>query len=155
MPQESTYGGWASSGEIDVVEARGHQPDRVVGALHYGSRWPENTHIANDHILPNSGKITDFHRYAVEWEPDVIRWYVDDVCYATQTFWWSGNKTDGSRGLAPKSEADLNPWPAPFNHLFYIIMNVAVGGNWPGPPDDSTSFPQRMEVDWVRVYQPS
>ena len=79
----------------------------------------------------------DFHLFAIEWEETEIRWYVDDELHLTQTIW--GHRTA--------------PYPAPFDQEFYLIMNVAVGGSWPGSPDETTVFPQRMEVDYVRVYQ--
>jgi beta-glucanase (GH16 family) len=152
LPQEEKYGGWPSSGEIDVMEARGQEPTKVLGTLHFGSRWPANAHAGKDYVLPRDGTIADFHAYAVEWEPGEIRWYVDGQLYATQSFWWSGAKADGGKGRNPAGEADLNPWPAPFDRPFYLVMNVAVGGKFLGNPDKSTVFPAEMIVDHVRVY---
>jgi hypothetical protein len=77
---------------------------------------------------------------------------VDGHLYATQSFWWSSSKADGAKGLNPASEADLNPWPAPFDQTFYLVMNVAVGGKFLGNPDQTTLFPVEMLVDYVRVY---
>jgi beta-glucanase (GH16 family) len=151
MPQDDKYGGWAASGEIDVLEARGQEPGKVFGTLHFGSRWPANTHISREYLLPASGTIADFHVYAIEWEPGTIRWFVDGQRYAAQSFWWS-SKTDGAKGANPTSEADLNPWPAPFDQPFYLIMNVAVGGRFLGNPDKTTVFPAEMVIDYVRVY---
>jgi beta-glucanase (GH16 family) len=153
LPQEEKYGSWPASGEIDVLEARGHEPSKVLGTLHFGSRWPANTHVSNDYVLPGKGTIADFHVYALEWEPGAIRWSVDDHVYATQSFWWSCNKMDGPKGVNPAREADLNPWPAPFDHPFYLVMNVAVGGQFGGNPDKTTVFPVEMVVDYVRVYE--
>ncbi len=81
-----------------------------------------------------------------------MRWSVDGRVYSTQSFWWSSSKTDGSKGAKPAKEADLNPWPAPFDQPFYLIMNLAVGGQFVGKPDKTTTFPVEMLVDYVRVY---
>ena len=87
--------------------------------------------------MPTGSAHRSFNTYAVEWVPNEIRWYIDDFQFASQTSW----STSGQ------------PYPAPFDKRFYMILNVAVGGNWPGSPDASTVFPQRMEVDYVRVYK--
>jgi beta-glucanase (GH16 family) len=153
MPQGNKYGPWPVSGEIDVMEARGQEPTKVLGTLHYGSRPPANLHASKDYILPDKGTIADFHVYALEWEPGEIRWLVDGKQYARQSFWWSSSKTEGRKAVKPKAEADLNPWPAPFDQPFYPIMNVAVGGRFLGNPDSTTVFPAEMAVDYVRVYE--
>ncbi len=153
LPQDEKYGGWAASGEIDVMEARGQEPGKVLGTIHYGSGWPANTHDGKDFVFPRGGTIADFHVYSVEWEPGEMRWYVDEKLYQTQSFWWSSSGRDGRRnGVNPSREADLNPWPAPFDQPFYIVMNVAVGGRFLGNPDAKTEFPVAMVVDYVRVY---
>jgi beta-glucanase (GH16 family) len=147
LPQDEAYGTWAASGEIDVMEARGQTPSTVLGTLHYGAQWPKNTFTSQDYILPRGGTIADWHTYAVEWEPGRMRWYVDGVLTQTQRFWWSGRRADAS------SEAiALQPWPAPFDRRFHLVMNLAVGGNFLGNPDATTPFPGVMEVDYVRVY---
>jgi beta-glucanase (GH16 family) len=153
MPQANKYGPWPASGEIDVMEARGQEPTKVLGTLHYGSRSPGNLHSERNYVLPDKGTIADFHVYALEWEPGEIRWLVDDKQYVSQSFWWSSSKTAGRKGVKPKAEADLNPWPAPFDQPFYLIMNVAVGGRFLGNPDNTTVFPAEMVVDYVRVYE--
>jgi len=152
LPLEDKYGGWASSGEIDVAEVKGHEPTKVLGTLHFGSRWPANAHVGETYTLPKGGTVADFHVYAVEWEPGEIRWSVDGRRYATQTFWWSSSKVEGGKGAAPAKESELNPWPAPFDQPFYLLLNVAVGGRFPGNPDKATAFPVEMAVDYVRVY---
>jgi beta-glucanase (GH16 family) len=152
MPQDDKYGGWAASGEIDLMEARGQEPNKVLGTLHFGSGWPGNTHISKDYLLPNKGTIADFHVYALEWEPGEMRWYVDGTLSQTQDFWWSSSKMDGKKAAKPAKEADLNAWPAPFDQPFYILMNVAVGGKFLGNPNRTTVFPAEMVVDYVRVY---
>ena len=153
LPQADKYGSWASSGEIDVMEARGQEPNKVVATLHYGNRWPANVHTSKDYVLPDRGTIADFHVYAVEWEPGEIRWYVDGKESARQAFWWSSSKVDGFKGLHPKREADLNPWPAPFDQPFYLLVNVAIGGKFLGNPDKTTVLPVEMLVDYVRAYE--
>ncbi len=153
LPQEDAYGTWAASGEIDVLEVRGHEPGKILGTLHYGSRWPANVNSGAEHLLPAGQTVADFHVYALEWEPGAMRWFFDGACYSTQTFWWSCSKMDGPKGAAPAAESDLNPWPAPFDRPFYLIMNLAVGGGFPGNPDATTKFPAEMLVDYVRVYE--
>lgn len=152
MPEKGIYGGWPASGEIDIMEARGQEPNKVVGTLHYGARAPGNAHTGMDYILPDNGTIADFHVYALEWEPGEIRYYVDDRLYQRQNFWWSYSNPPGQRGAKPANESELNPWPAPFDHPFYLILNLAVGGNFLGNPDANTPFPAEMLVDYVRVY---
>ncbi len=152
LPQDDKYGTWASSGEIDIVEARGQEPTKVLGTLHFGSRWPANASSSRDFVFPRGGSIADFHVYALEWEPGEMRWSVDGKVHATQSHWWSASKVEGGKGVVPKTEADLNPWPAPFDQPFYLVMNVAVGGRFLGNPDKTTAFPVEMVVDHVRVY---
>jgi len=137
LPTDNVYGGWAASGEVDIMELVGHEPNKSHGTLHYGGAWPNNRSSSNSYTLPAKNFSDDFHLFAVEWKAGEMRWYVDDLHYQTQTSWWS---TGG-------------PFPAPFDQRFHILLNVAVGGNWPGNPDASTIFPQTMQVDYVRVYQ--
>lgn len=155
LPQNETYGTWPASGEIDVLEVRGQEPHKILGTLHYGSRWPENKHSGAEFVLPAGGTVADYHLYALEWEPGIFRWFVDGQQYAEQSFWWSSSRTAQGRGVPPSSEADLNPWPAPFDQPFYLIMNLAVGGRFLGDPNDETPFPAEMLVDYVRVYERS
>jgi beta-glucanase (GH16 family) len=152
LPHEDKHGSWPLSGEIDVMEARGQEPNKVLGTLHFGSGWPA-TQASHDYVLPRQGTIADFHVYAVQWEPGEIGWYVDDQRYATQSFWWSSAAANTAQKSAPSKEADLNPWPAPFDQPFYLVMNVAVGGRFLGNPDKTTVFPVEMLVDYVRVYE--
>ena len=122
---------------------RGHQTDLIQGTLHYGGSSPKNVWYGQQFRLPNHGLISDFHVYALEWEPGEIRMYVDDIIYYKRNFWWS--KSNGH-------DAE-NPWPAPFNQPFYIVMNVAVGGHFGGNPDKTTVFPQEMVVDYVALMK--
>ena len=138
LPQEDTYGTWAASGEIDIMEAinlGGTGGNTVFGTLHYGGESPDNVFSSNEYVVPGSAT-DEFHLYALEWDPTEIRWYVDDVLYAMQNFWHTAS-------------AD---YPAPFDQPFYILLNVAVGGRFPGSPISATVFPVTMEVDYVRVY---
>jgi beta-glucanase (GH16 family) len=152
LPQEEKYGGWAASGEIDVLEARGQEPSKILGTIHFGGRWPANAHASTDYVFPNGGTIAEFHTYAVEWDPGEIRWLVDGNEYARQTSWWSSGKTEKNQGAKPANEGELNPWPAPFDRPFYLVMNLAIGGKFLGNPDATTVFPAEMLVDYVRVY---
>ena len=137
LPTTETYGGWAASGEIDIMEYVGDKSAEVLGTLHYGAPWPNNQFSSNTFTLQEGTFNDDFHVFALEWEPGEIRWYVDDVLYATQNNW---STTGGT-------------FPAPFDQDFHLLMNVAVGGNLPGNPDASTVFPQTMVVDYVRVFR--
>ncbi|MEM9382708.1 MAG: family 16 glycosylhydrolase [Planctomycetota bacterium] len=137
LPTDSVYGVWAASGEMDVVEMVGQTPNRIFGTLHFGGTFPANTQSGGAYTLPSGTFADGFHRYAMEWDETEIRWYVDDVLYSTKTSWWSSG----------------GPYPAPFDQRFHLLLNLAVGGNLPGAPNGSTSFPQSLEVDWVRVYQ--
>ena len=152
LPQSDKYGTWPSSGEIDILEARGQEPNKILGTLHFGSRWPANALKENNILLPNNGTIADFHTYAIEWEPGEVRWLLDGKQFAAQSFWWSSSKVTANKGIQPTKEEDLNAWPAPFDQPFYLVMNVAVGGKFLGNPDNTTLFPAEMLVDYVRVY---
>ena len=136
LPTDNVYGTWPASGEIDIMELVGHESNVVHGTLHYGGIYPHHTYTG-DSVTITDPFSADFHTFAVEWEPGEIRWYVDEQHTQTQTSWYT---TEGV-------------FPAPFDQRFHLILNVAVGGNWPGYPDSSTQFPQQMVVDYVRVYQ--
>ena len=152
LPQEDKYGGWAASGEIDLMEIVGEKPHEVLNSIHFGSTFPKRSLITTVHPLPGASTVSDWHEYAVEWEPGEIRFFVDGVQTCSYGHWWSCSKTVDGAGVEAKGEADLNPWPAPFDQPFYIVMNVAVGGNFPGAPNDQTRFPAELVVDYVRVY---
>jgi len=137
MPTESVYGGWPRSGEIDIMELVGHEPDVVHGTVHYGPAWPNNREHGGSIQLDEGTFNDDFHTFTIIWEPERIRWFVDDQLYFLTT----------PSHLAPEN------WP--FDQDFHFILNVAVGGNWPGNPDASTEFPQEMVVDYIRVYEDS
>ncbi len=143
MPQDDAYGGWAASGELDIMESA-NATTTVGGALHYGGTWPNNTSTSGSHSLGGASFSNDFHVYAVEWEPDAIRWYVDGTLFMTRTStqWYTNAAPDNPR--------------APFDQPFYIILNAAVGGNYTGCTDPgciTASLPQQYLVDYVRVYE--
>ena len=146
---EPTYGEWAASGEIDIMESIGSEPGEVFGTLHYGNTSPGNVFSGEEFQLVSETFNEDFYVFIVEWEEGEIRWYINNVLFQTQTSddWFTG----GANGDDEDAE-DYNP-NAPFDHDFHMILNVAVGGNLPGAPDVSTFFPQAMEVDYVRVYE--
>ncbi len=124
---------WPNCGEIDIMENLGREPDIIHGTIHgpgySGAKGPTNLFQTKNKKISD-----DFHIYAIEWEPNRIRWYFDDKCYFT---------------MEPGDIMDK--WV--FEHPFFILLNVAVGGSWPGYPDATTVFPQKMLVDYVRVYQ--
>lgn len=127
--------GWPACGEIDIMENIGKETFVNHGSIH-GPGYTGGDGIEANTALPGGKKLSDdFHIYAAEWEADEVRFYLDDLLYATQT------------------RASLKPaqkWV--FDHPFFLILNVAVGGDWPGNPDATTVFPQTMLVDYVRVY---
>ena len=131
---------WAAIGEIDIVEAinlGGTGGNNIFGTIHYGGEFPYNVFTGTDYT-PSVDVTENFHRYAIEWDADEIRWYFDGELYAVQNSWYS--------------TADNGGPGAPFNQPFHILLNVAVGGNLPGLPNGTTPFPVKMEVDWIRVY---
>ena len=128
--------GWPTCGEIDIMENIGKEPSLVHGTIHgpgySGDKGPTASYESSDH-RPFAD---DFHIYAVEWEPEAIRFYVDDHLYATRT------PTDLPKGTK---------WV--YDHPFFLLLNVAVGGDWPGAPDATSVYPQTMLVNYVRVYR--
>ncbi len=153
LPQEDRYGGWAASGEIDLMEIVGEKPTEVLNSIHFGSAGSQaRALITHVHPLPDGSTVADWHVYAAEWLPGEIRFYVDGVHTSTRNHWWSCSKTLDGQGVAATKAAELNPWPAPFDQPFYLVMNVAVGGNFPGAPNEQTRFPAELQVDYVRVY---
>jgi beta-glucanase (GH16 family) len=138
LPTNSPYGGWAAGGEIDILETVG-VPTVAHGTLHFGGAWPNNVSSGGSYS-PGGSFGDDFHVYRLEWRADEMRWFIDGVHYLTLT------SNDWYSDAAPGNNQ------APFDNPFHFLLNVAVGGNWPGPPNASTPFPQEMLVDWVRVY---
>lgn len=129
------YGGWAASGEIDIMESKGQNPGRIYTTLHYGGPAPANVASGSTFDLP-AGTAGNYNEYAVEWLNGVIRWYINDQLVATQNSWYS----------------TAAPFPAPFDVDFHLLLNLAVGGNFVGSPNGSTVFPASYVIDYVRVY---
>ncbi len=127
--------GWPACGEIDIMELIGTYPNRVSGTIHWKSVAGQWAHSGADYFLPSGNFSQQFHVFSIVWQQDIIKWYVDDNLFLTKT------------------AADLGGAVNPFNADQFFIFNVAVGGNWPGSPDATTAFPQRMFVDYVRVFQ--
>jgi beta-glucanase (GH16 family) len=133
LPTDNVYGIWPLSGEIDIMEYLGHEPNTIHGTLHFGNVWPNNQSTTKKYVKPSGTFNEDFHVYAMEWTDQKITWYIDGYLYATKT------------------RADITGrWP--FDQKFHFLLNMAVGGNWPGSPNSSTPFPQTFEIDYLRVY---
>lgn len=180
MPTDSVYGGWPRSGEIDIMEAvnlkvvgeDGVAEANVHGTLHYGREWPNNASSGKAYPLPEGmNPADDFHTYAVEWQEGEIRWYVDGYLFATQR---QSKVRYNSRGEAvglshrgwfaeyfnqSSGELEVHWDAAPFDQEFFMILNLAVGGDWPENVNnlgiDAAAFAdgQRFEIDYVRVYE--
>ena len=143
MPKdESFYGQWPKCGEIDIMEVLGNDLETGYCTIHYGEPHAEQqgTFKFDAENLAN-----EFHDYSVEWEPGEMRFYIDENLVLTCNDWFT----------AVEGEDD-KPYPAPFNQPFFVQMNLAVGGNWPGDPDETTDFENaEFVIDYVRVYQKS
>ena len=126
--------GWPECGEIDIMENIGKEPSVVHGTIH-GPGYSGANGLGESFTLPSGKFANSFHVFAIEWEPSAIRFYVDKMLYETRT---------------PADLPAEKTWV--YDHPFFILLNVAVGGDWPGNPDRTTVFPQRMLVDYVRVY---
>lgn len=134
LPTESVYGGWPRSGEIDIMEYLGHEPERVFGTIHYGHDfWRFNSQGLE---LEEGNFAQDFHVFTVLWNEQCIQFQMDGIDIGV-----------------PNTRSTTLPTTWPFDQEFHLILNIAVGGNLPGAPDGTTTFPQTLEVDYVRVYQ--
>ena len=135
LPTDWMYGGWPESGEIDIMEHVGYDPGRVHGSIHTGSyNHKINTQRGGSKLLDKIS--SKFYVYAIEWYEDRIDFLIDDSKYFSF-------QNDGKN--------DFNTWP--FNQRFHLLINIAVGGDWPGSPDETTQFPTEMELEYVRVYE--
>lgn len=159
LPTDEVYGGWALSGEIDILEAvnlgaecrecRGREENRIFGTLHFGGAWPENRYQNRETTLPtgeNGEQV--WHEFAVEWSQGRVEWFLNGESYGylTQRRW---------RTLSDAPEARDNPY-APFDQRFHLILNLAIGGHLAESRSaggvDPLGYPKQLEIDWVRVY---
>lgn len=152
LPEKDTYGTWAASGEVDILEAvnlgvpcstcAGGREDTILGTIHFGKQWPGNVHAGTEIHAP--AVLRGYHIYAVEWQPDRMIWQVDGKTYATRlrSEWWSS----GSAAVG-----------APFDQPFHLILNLAIGGGLAESRGiggvSVANFPKRYAIDWVRVWQ--
>lgn len=152
LPEEQAYGSWASSGEIDILEAvnlgvpcatcPGGHDNTILGTLHFGGRWPDNALASTETQAPDV--LDGFHTFGIIWAPGRIDWTYDGQVYATKRRgdWWT---------VASRSP------DAPFDRPFHLILNLAVGGGLSEERGlkgiDEKIWPQTMQVDWVRVWQ--
>ena len=130
--------GWPACGEIDIMENIGKEPSIVHGSIH-GPGYTGTVGLEAPYSLPAGARFSDdYHLFAIEWSADSVAFYVDKTLYVTRT------------------RSDMRPgWKWVFDKPFFVILNLAVGGDWPGDPDASTKFPKDMLVDYVRVYERS
>ncbi len=141
MPTEQEfYGEWPKCGEIDIMEVLGHETNKLYGTIHYGNPHKESQ---GTYTLTDKKFSDDYHLYAVEWEPGSIKFYIDNVLYHEAKDWYTCIEGD-----------DEVTFPAPFDQTFFLQFNLAVGGSWPGNPDETTDFSKaKLMVDYVKVYQ--
>ncbi len=133
LPTDNVYGGWPKSGEIDIMENIGSEPDRVFGTIHYGHDfWRFNSQGIE---LEEGTFADDFHVFTLLWNEDCIQFQMDGIDVGV-----------------PNTRSTVLPTTYPFDQEFHLLLNVAVGGNLPGNPTAATSFPQTLEIDYVRVY---
>ena len=140
MPANQGYGSWPRCGEIDIMEILGDNVGTTYGNLHYGDPHEDQqgVYVLND----GTTFASDFHEFGLEWEPGEFRYYIDGKLFHTINDWFTA------------SYGNEKPFPAPFDVDFYLQLNLAVGGTWPGDPDETTDFNKaEYIVDYVRVYQ--
>lgn len=126
---------WPACGEVDIMELLGHEPNKIYGTAH-GPGYSGSKGMGKSTVLSQGTFSDDFHVFSIEWDKISIKWYVDGILYH------SIDKTEIEK---------IGTWV--FNNDFFLLLNVAVGGDWPGSPDSTTIFPQTMTVDYVRIYQ--
>ena len=145
LPNDSVYGSWPLSGEIDVFEGRGRTPNMVFGTLHYGSQWPNNINSSDAFNMTKNGNvktgIDDWHVYSVVWDAENIKIYCDGKCYfkCTAGEWYSGS--------------DRGNTYAPFDQRFYLILNLAAGGTFDSGyvPDDNFTSAMMEAVSYTHL----
>ena len=126
---------WPACGEIDILELLGQEPNKIYGTMHWGANFNNHSSKGSSYTLASGSFDQQFHVYSIIWKLDSIKILIDDLQYVSF------------------SKSDVGSAPYPFNSDFFFIFNIAVGGNWPGSPDNNTAFPQRLVVDYVRVFQ--
>jgi beta-glucanase (GH16 family) len=152
LPEDNKYGTWAASGEIDILEAvnmgvpcaecPGGKENTILGTLHFGDLWPNNS--LNSTEIAQPGSLDEFHTYSVVWSEGKFVWLVDGKVFATKTAedWFSSGS---------------NAANAPFDEKFHLILNLAIGGQLPEERGlkgvSEEGFPKQFEVDWVRIWQ--
>ncbi len=134
LPEKSVYGGWPKSGEIDIMEMIGKEPSKNYGTVHFGP-GPGSTQLGQSISLSSGIFYDEFHVFSLEWSENEIKWLLDGKLYSTFS----------------KKDFGVNNYP--FNEEFYFIINLAVGGNWPGNPDTNTFQNQQLLVDYIRVFE--
>jgi beta-glucanase (GH16 family) len=122
---------WPGCGEIDIVEILGDEPNKMYSTLHYTNSEKKHGQLQGSNTLSSGTYANAYHVYSLDWTPEALAFSIDGVAFQRMPI-----------------EADMKE----FLRSFYLVMNVAVGGNWPGSPDENTTFPQSMNVDYVRVY---
>ena len=132
LPEKLEYGAWSRSGQIDIMETQGANPDRVKGGIFYGGQGHYNKYTGGEYASEGIDFSADYHVYTVEWQPYEIRWFIDGKLYAMQNRWSSFS-------------AD---YPAPFDKDFFLVVSLAVDGDI-----DDSQFPAEMSIDWIRAYQ--
>jgi beta-glucanase (GH16 family) len=137
---------WPNCGEIDIMEYRGQNPTTLIGTVH-GPGYSAGESISKSYNLENDRFDTGFHIFGIEWGPEYINYYVDDVLYNQIT------PDDVPQNCYYEALGQPEPCEWVFNQPFYIIINMAVGGNFVGSPNTETVFPQTLLVDYVRVYK--
>lgn len=137
---ENEFGQWPVCGEIDIMEVLGDVTNKNHGTLHYGN--PHDQNQGSYTITEGPDFADDFHVFTCEWEPGKISWSVDGNLFYETSEWFSKHDVTGE-----------NPYPAPFDHEFYIILNLAVGGEWVGYPDEDAPVDQPYIIDYVKVWQ--
>jgi beta-glucanase (GH16 family) len=138
-PNDEVYGSWPASGEIDLMEVRGDQPRSVRVNAHYldsAGQWAQRPQDVR--AAPGSSFSEEFHTFGLGWEQNRMVFTVDGLEVHSAQNW----------------STSVGPGDAPFDQEFFFRLNLAIGGNYPGPPDETTPWPARFEIDWVRVFQP-
>lgn len=133
LSTDEVYGGWPASGEIDIMEWIGNEPEVLFGTLHYGQDFPNNSSTGDQLLLTDKAWSDDYHIYAIDWQEDYISWFVDGHRYGI------------------KRPGNLSPERWPFDQDFHFLLNLALGGTFGGALS-STAIPATMEIDYLRVY---